>query len=565
MTPLSARRQFLQHGMTVSAAVATASFSGLPTSAYGARVRSTDSMMTAPLDDVPITDDPRVKQMIKRALDAATSAGASYADIRLTHTRTRSLGQDNLAMTSNGAGSRDLQYLLLGTPSDQEEITVGVRALVKGYWGFASGPVWTLAEGERLGREAARQAVTNSLGKSREMSLAPSDPVVNGSWTMPVKIDPFSVHPSQLKDILRGLAVYALQRPYCFTIIVNAGFQRQDKAFGSSAGSYFTQRTYSATQAFRVEYLDMPYRGATFLPILTDAAMGFEIFDEQRIRDAIDPCLEELAYEARFPVVPLDVGRYETVMDASGVASMLSGTIGAATELDRALGYEANAGGTSYLNDPGVMLGREMVGSKLISVTADRSEPGALATVKWDDEGVMPMATPLITNGMLTNFQTNREGAAWVAAAKPGTVARSAGCAFAPVGVDAPLTHTANLQMQPGSETQDFDSLVSGMKKGIACRGMQVGLDFQQLNGFGNGNFYEVVNGKRVARIAGAGIMFRSPEFWKGVRGIGGAASLLSFGRGGSKGEPPQSSRHTVSAVPLLHEGLSYFDPSRKA
>lgn len=561
MFPLYTRRRLLKHGMAASAVAALPTF---PSSLYGSRVRSTDILTIAPADDAPITDDPRVKQMIQSALDAATSTGAAYADVRLTHTRRRVLGMDSVSMVDNGTGSRNLQYQL-NTPRDQEEITVGVRALVKGYWGFAAGPVWTLAEGERLGREAARQAKTNSLGKSREMSLAPTEPVTNGSWTMPAEVDPFTVHPSQLKDILRGLAAYAVQRPHCFNIQINATFLRQDKAFGSNAGSYFTQRTYGTFPLMRVQYVENPYRGAAMLPILTDVGMGFEIFDERRVREAIDPCLEELAYEARFPVVPLDVGRYETVMDASAVASMLSGTIGAATELDRALGFEANAGGTSYLNDPAAMLGREIVGSKLVSVTADRSEPGALATVKWDDEGVMPTPVPLITNGMLTNYQTTREGAAWVASAKPGTAARSAGCAFAPVGVDAPLTHTANLRMHPGNETQDFDSLIRGMKKGIACKGMNVELDFQQLNGFGGGSFYEVTNGKRVARIAGAGIMFRSPEFWKGVRAIGGEASQISFGQGATKGEPPQASRHTVTAVPLMHEGLSYFDPTRKA
>src|ERR1041385_5464679 len=40
-------------------------------------------------EPVPSIDDPRVKALATRALEAAKGAGATYADVRLTHTRTR--------------------------------------------------------------------------------------------------------------------------------------------------------------------------------------------------------------------------------------------------------------------------------------------------------------------------------------------------------------------------------------------------------------------------------------------------------------------------------------------
>jgi len=81
------------------------------------------------------------------ALDTARSAGASYADVRLSHTRER-----RTSMADTG---------------DDESMEVGVRALVDGYWGFASGAVWSPDEMARLGREAVHQAKVNALGKPR--------------------------------------------------------------------------------------------------------------------------------------------------------------------------------------------------------------------------------------------------------------------------------------------------------------------------------------------------------------------------------------------------------------
>ena len=41
------------------------------------------------------------------------------------------------------------------------------------------------------------------------------------------------------------------------------------------------------------------------------------------------------------------IGRYTLVLDGSTMASILGGTLGVATQLDRALGYGADAGGTT--------------------------------------------------------------------------------------------------------------------------------------------------------------------------------------------------------------------------
>src|SRR4051812_3414739 len=172
---------------------------------------------------VPPIEDPRLASLAARALDSARSAGAAYADVRLSHTRTR-------------------RFFQLFT-YDDEDMEVGVRALVDGYWGFASGPVWSPDEMARLGHEAVHQAKTNALGNTRAVNLAPAPVVRDESWSTPVAIDPFVMSPFEINDYLRGLGIFTANVRRGATLsVAEAAFTKQEKSFASSDGSYFTQR-----------------------------------------------------------------------------------------------------------------------------------------------------------------------------------------------------------------------------------------------------------------------------------------------------------------------------------
>ncbi|MBX6332971.1 MAG: TldD/PmbA family protein, partial [Gemmatimonadaceae bacterium] len=499
------RRLFLKTG---AAAAAMAAATTLP--------RPLLAQLDRTPEPVPPIDDPRLKALAARALDAARAAGASYADVRLTHTRTRSISP-------------------IGGPNsvfDQEDMEVGVRALVDGYWGFASGPVWSPDEMARLGREAVHQGKVNALGASRDVDLAPVPPVPDGHWVMPVQIDPFEVSPFEIQDFLQGLNLYASEH---IPVPGKKGIQRniatfvvQARAFASTDGSYCTQQLYRSSGVLSLMYQSSDgKRAERAMEPLRPAAMGWELYTAERIPQVRDGSLreelrrrvEEIREDLALPIKPVDVGRYDTVFDAEGVQNLLDETLGRATELDRALGYEANAGGTSYLTDPLGMLGSYQAGAPSLTVTANRSQPGGCATVKWDDEGVEPESFDLVKDGVLHDFQTTRESAGWIRAsyARLGRPFRSHGCASAPSAVDPPMQHAPNLIMAPGREAEDFDSLVAGMSSGIAIKRASLSMDFQHSSGFGSGAIYEVKRGKRVARIASAGFLFRATELWKNL------------------------------------------------
>jgi len=496
-------------------------------------------------EPAPPIDDPRLKDLALRALEAARTAGASYADVRLTHD-----------------WGRDLQAGV----HDSERLTVGVRALVGGYWGFASGPVWSSDEMVRLGREAYHQAKTNGLGKPRSVDLAPVPAVSDGHWLMPVKLDPFEIHPFELTDYLTSLAIFAKETPD-IAAQLDCSFFKQEKAFASTVGSYCTQRTYLTAGRFDVTLDRNHKRVGGSVGNLSPAGMGWELIRDQPLREAFRRTVAELEEILKLPVKPLDVGRYDTLLDANPVAMLMDRTLGYATELDRALGFEANAGGTSFLNDPAAMLGSYRAGAPLFSVTANRSEPGGCATVKWDDEGVAPDDFALVKDGVLTDFQTTRESAGWLKDwyAQHGRPFRSHGCAAADRGINAPLQRIPNLVMSSGRETAGFEELGSGLANGMAFKGVQIEMDFQNLNGLALGNAYEVKRGKRVALIPGVGILFRAPELWKTLTAVGGAASVQRFGTATVKGEPAVRTTHSVSAPPAVFNQLTLIDPLRKA
>ncbi len=539
------RRTFLKNSSIITATTAVASAAPRPLLAkFGHKS-----------EPIPSIQDPRIKQLAQVVLDSARSAGADYADVRLTHKKNRQF-------VELIGGS------LLWTSMDRESMTVGVRVLLDGYWGFVSGPVWNPDEMGRLGRSAASLARTNSLGKTRRVEMAPVPVISDGHWATPIKIDPFNVAREEIYDYFSALSLYCQRLKLGPTPFSSHSFMVVDKAFASTDGSYATQRLFRSGMDGYWEVAERQKYAGDLLEYVSPSSLGWEMYRDQPIQDHLRALYEELKEDASLPIKPVDVGRYDVVLDASMVAGLLGSSIGAATQLDRALGYEANASGTSYITDPQAMLGTLKVGSPLLTVSANRNAPGAAATVRWDDEGVEPEAFTLIQDGVLSDFQTTRESAGWMKEWNPiePKPFRSHGCATALEGLNAPLTHTPNLQMIPASGNADAASLIADIDKGILIKRVGgISMDFQQLNGYGSGYSYEIKQGKRVALLAGAGVLLRTPEFWKSIQAIGGKASVKRYGSYSRKGEPEQVEFFSVDAVPVLAKGMTVIDKLRKA
>jgi TldD protein len=251
------------------------------------------------------------------------------------------------------------------------------------------------------------------------------------------------------------------------------------------------------------------------------------------------------------------------------MASLLSETFGTATEVDRAVGYEANADGTSYLGPILTEVLGTPVAAPLVTVTANRSAPAQLATARWDDEGVEPNDFTLVQAGQLIDYQTTRESAAWLAPwyHQQQRSVRSHGCANAPSALELTMEHTPNLVLNPTSRGETWTELLSTLDHGIALHGLGALMDQQHLNGLAiSGKVFEIKRGRRTARLSDAAFLFRSPEFWKSITALGGPASTQWFCNGSStKGEPQQATAFSVNAVPAIVKNIATIDLKRKA
>ncbi len=538
---LNTRRHFIRNSASVTAGIG-ASFLIRSSASAAVFAKSGELLYES-------TEDPSLKKLIQSGIDAAKKAGASYADIRITHRR----------------------YRLDGSPpivfGEREAITIGVRSLVNGYWGFASGPVWSRGEVIRLAIESVHLARAGAHGKFKDTVLAPLPVVPDGTWTTPISIDPYSLHPAQIRDVFDGLANYATSKPLVQRFGWSFAATVTDKSFGSSEDGFFSQRTFTSGVSASFQMAD-GRGGIGGGSVLSDTAgIGFEIVDEQKARDEIDRIHAEGV--STMPRKPVEVGRYDVVFSAGVLAQIIGTTIGSASELDRAIGLEANAGGTSYLNEPEEMTGAYPLGGGLLTVTGNRNEPGGLATVKWDDEGVSPAPFTIVDKGIVQSFQMNRELAAAYSSldGTVGTDTRSNGCLYAEEGLNIPLIRTPNLEMRPGDSEDDLDSLIANIEDGVVFNQMSLGMDFQQLNGMGfsGTGCFQIKKGKITAMLPSAGVLFRAPELWKSLSHIGGVGSLQRTPFQSTKGEPSQEASSSITCPPVICRNQAIIDYRRKA
>jgi TldD protein len=347
-------------------------------------------------------------------------------------------------------------------------------------------------------------------------------------------------------------------------------FLKEEQTFGSSDGSFTTQTIFktNANMNFGTEqdWLTENPGGASF-KLFTPAGRGWEYIRQGEALKDQTAALVDRALGARRPK-PVDVGKYDVVFDAYAIAGILGRTVGVATELDRAMGLEANGVGTSYLNEPNEMIGTFKMGGPLMNVTANRSMKGGAATVKWDAEGVEPTEFTLVKDGILQDFQTTREAASWLKPSydKLGRKVASNGCAGSYNATSPMQQFDANMVMQPAAEDVSFDDMVKSTKKGYAILGGRTYTDQQSLNGSAMGELvYEIIDGKLGKTIHSAQVLYRSPEFWKNLVAIGGKSSVATYGFDRYRDDYQYQTANSISAVPAKIKDVAMTDITRKA
>jgi TldD protein len=541
----SSRREFVR--TTSVAAAAIAGLAAVPAAARGA--------LLAPAHSSPsLGDDPDIEALAHLAVDAARSAGASYADVRFSRNRSQSLF----------TRERRVQGLL-----DNETRGFGVRALVNGAWGFAASRELSRDEVARVARQAAAQARANASTLVRPVVLAPVTPVARGTWRTPIEIDPFTISVEDKVGALLAANAEALKAGGRF---VNSSmfFLREEKTFASSDGSYIVQTIYRTQPRVTVtavskDQSDFQTRSSNEIAPM---GRGYEhVRDAKLVENAPKWAAEAVQ---KLSARPVDVGRYDLVLHPSHLWLTIHESVAHPTELDRALGFEANYAGTSFVAPPEKVLGKLRYGSKLMHIRGDREQPGSLSAVGWDDEGVKPESFDIIKDGIFVDYQTTREQAPYLADyyRASGRTMRSHGCSYAESWSDVQFQRMPNVSLMPGEKDLDWDDLIAATDRGIAIVGDgSFSIDQQRYNAqFGGQLFYEIKGGKITGMLKDVAYQMRTPDFWGALDLIGGKQSYhLGGAFNDAKGQPSQVNAVSHGCVPSRFRNINVINTGRKA
>jgi TldD protein len=240
------------------------------------------------------------------------------------------------------------------------------------------------------------------------------------------------------------------------------------------------------------------------------------------------------------------------------------------TELDRAMGYEANYAGTSFVSPPDKMLGQFRYGPEIMNIQGDRKQPGSLGAIGWDDEGVAPDTFLVIKKGIVNDYQTTREQALWLEwwYKKQGLETRSHGCSYSQSWSDVQFQRMPNISLLPGEKEQSWDDLIAATDRGIAIMGEgSFSIDQQRYNAqFGGQLFYEIKGGKITGMLKDVAYQMRTPEFWNSMDMIGGQSSYFLGGAfNDGKGQPSQSNAVSHGCVPSRFKQINVINTGRKA
>jgi TldD protein len=511
------------------------------------------------LTPIPTADR---KQLADAALEAARSAGASYADVRIG----RYLNQ-----FINGRETK-IQNVV-----NTESYGVGVRVIANGTWGFGATQDVTMDGVRRAAAQAVAIARANARLQTEPVSLAPQRGYGEVSWRTPIVKNAFEISVKEKADLLTAVGDAALKAGASF-IFTGLFLVNEQKYFASTEGSYIDQDVHRIWPNFSVTVVDktsgkFDARDALSAPV----GMGWEYL-AARPGDKIRTPAGVMVYAASYDMLEdarlapeqakekqqaksVEAGKWDLVLDPTNVWLTIHESVGHPLELDRVLGYEANYAGTSFATLDKWKSGTFHYGSPLVNFVADKTQPGSLGAVGYDDEGVKTREWDLVKNGILVNYQAIRDQAHILGQNQ------SDGCCYADSWNDVQFQRMPNVSLRPGTRRLSPAELVAGVDKGIFIIGDgSYSIDQQRYNfQFGGQLFYEIRKGKIVGMLRDVAYQANTQEFWNSVAAI---CDRRDYRLNGSffdgKGEPSQVSAVSHGTATVRVNGVNVINTARK-
>ena len=510
------------------------------------------------LTPIPAGDQ---KELADAALNAARAAGATYADVRIG----RYLNQF--------VNARDTK---IQNTTNTESFGAGVRVIAAGTWGFAATADVTIDGLAAAARQAVAIARANAKVQIEPVQLAPQKGYGDVSWKTPIEKNALEVPLGEKADLLAAIGAAALKAGANY---IDSGLYmvNEQKYFASTDGSYIDQDVHRIWPYFSVTVIDpksgkFESREALSAPM----GMGWEYLSARPAGKVSGPgprkysnyydMLEDATLAApqtkeKLAARSVVAGKYDLVLDPSNLYLTIHESVGHPTELDRVLGYEANYAGTSFATLDKWRSKSFKYGSPHVTIVADKTQPYAVGTVGYDDEGVKTKEWTLIRDGILVDYQKIRDQAHIL-----GQNA-SDGCCYADSWNDVQFQRMPNVSLQPGEKPLTPAQMIAGVDKGIYIVGdSSYSIDQQRYNfQFSGKLFYEIRGGKLAGMLRDVAYQANTREFWNSCVQV---CDRRDYRLGGAfndgKGEPPQSSAVSHGSSTARFNGVNVLNTARK-
>jgi TldD protein len=492
-----------------------------------------------------------LRRLADAALSRARDLGAGHADVRLERIR--------------HAGWR----LRDGHPAgSSDDVTLGlaVRVILDGVWGFAAGVDLTPEAAARVAEQATSVArLSAEIGRAADstdtVELADEPVYPDAQWVSAYEVNPFEVPDADKTDLLaewsrRLLAADGVQHADASLLTV-----QENKFYADTSGTVTTQqriRLHPVLEAIAVD----EHTGAfdSMRTLAPPAGRGWEYllgvgWDWDRELAEIP---ELLAEKMRAPNI--EARRYDLVIHPSNLWLTIHESIGHATELDRALGYEAAYAGTSFATFD--QLGTLRYGSSIMNVTGDRTAEHGLASIGFDDDGVQAQSWDLIRDGVLVGYQLDRRMARLTG------LGRSNGCAYAESPGYVPVQRMANVSLQPAANGPSTEELIAGVSDGIYVLGDRSwSIDMQRYNfQFTGQRFYRIRDGRLAGQVKDVAYQATTTDFWGSMAAVGGPQTYLLGGAFNcGKAQPGQAAAVSHGCPTAVFRAVTVLNTQQEA
>jgi TldD protein len=474
-----------------------------------------------------------MEQKIKNIIARLQNQDIAFADVRITNTDF----EDITFVNGN----------LRNYSSSKASPAIGIRVLMNGCFGFAGSKDLSESSIDRLIKLAKSNALQGAKFQKELLSFPALEASVAEYHHKP-KIDPFTMPKAEKLEFLQRLALSIKPQGKIVHSHVAAEFERQEKFYANTEGSYSHTTVYNTLPLMHVIAADGgQMQSRTWPGHMSAGRAGFELFHEQKFSENTQRIMKEAIDLLKAPVITEESA--DIIIGGGHLALQLHESVGHATEADRIFGQEISYAGKTFVKPS--MLGIFKYGSDILNIYSDSTDTRGLGYHPMDDEGVPGRRVDIIKDGILVNQQSSRHIAHKLGLEPSSNMKAS----FAD---DFPLVRMTNLCIAPGKGS--LAELIKNTEHGYY-------LDFTKTWSIDDNrnNFqftteigYKIHNGEITGIVKEPTYFGITPHFWNACDAICGEEEWQyhsTFHCG--KGEPGQIMRLSHGVAPARFKNIN--------